>query len=173
MKNFKYNAGGPTQEEYEILFNAAKGKQSVLEFGPGASTWAFIDANVPKIVSCEFKKKWYQKAEKEFKKRIQLLHFEPTQMPLQIPELENTQFDLVFVDSPPGVQTKHAIHIPNYEGFSRINTLLFALGCSDTIFLHDVHREGEQASLQLVKRLGYHVKIHDTVKGIAEIKPSC
>ena len=169
MKNFKYNAAGPTQEEYEIIYNTAKGKQSVLEFGPGASTWAFIDAGVLDIVSCENNDRYFEIAKGKFKDRVTLVKFDAGQFPLKIPEIDDREFDLVLVDAPIGAQAKQTIVIPDWEGYSRINSLIYALGKSDHIFLHDAHREGEQNSLEVVRRLGYNVKIHNTMKGLAEI----
>jgi hypothetical protein len=170
MKLFEYNNAGPTIEDYEILFNAAKGLQSVLEFGPGSSTWAFIEAEVSRIVSCEYNEKWMDVAKEKFGDKVELLTFDRAQYPLQIPEIENERFDLALVDSPVGCHGSPKFRIRGYESYSRWNSIMYAVERSDLVFLHDAHREGEQNTLNELTKMGFDVYLHQTPKGLAEIR---
>jgi hypothetical protein len=169
MKLYKENGAGPTAEEYKLILEYAQGKKSVLEFGPGSSTYAFIEANVPVIVSCESNSRWYQVARTKFDKKVYLIKYDHTLMPLSIPKIDKDQFELVLVDAPIGIQANQAYRVPEYEECSRINTLLYALEKAPIVLLHDAHRVGEQKSLEVVRSLGYNIKIHDTEKGLAVI----
>ena len=169
MKLYRYIQGQLSEEEYGLLLNAAQGVQSVLEFGPGSSTWAFIEAGVPEVVSCESDPAWIKSAQTQFGDRAEIVWFDREMMPLKIPALNGRRFDLAFVDAPLGVQSGESVEIPGYEGLSRVNSVVFALDHARRVFLHDAKRKGEQRTLHFVQRMGYRVKTHDTLRGMAEI----
>ena len=170
MKLYRYNNAGLTAEEYTILMEAAQGMDSVLEFGPGSSTWAFVEAGVRNIVSCEFDPRWLEKTRVEFEGYADVLEFDQTQYPLIIPRVEAQTFDLILVDSPVGLHGKKTPRFKGYEDCSRWNTMCWAIEHSDLIFLHDAHRPGEKETLRKVEQLGYTVTLHKTQKGLAEIR---
>jgi hypothetical protein len=166
---YRHIEGQLSEEEYGLLLKAAQGVQSVLEFGPGSSTWAFIEAGVPEVVSCESDPAWIESAQAQFGERVEIVWFDRKMMPLDIPALNNRQFDLAFVDAPVGAQSGKSAKIPGHETRSRINSVVFALEHARRVFLHDAKRKGEQRTLQFVQRMGYRVKTHDTLRGMAEI----
>ena len=169
MKLYRRVEGQLSEEEYGLLLNASQGVASVLEFGPGSSTWAFIEAGVSEVVSCESDPVWIESARVEFGERVEIVRFDREMMPLDIPALNGRQFDLAFVDAPVGVQSGDAIEIPGYEKLSRVNSVLFAVEHARRVFLHDAKRIGEKRTLEFVRRMGYRVKTHKTLRGMAEI----
>ena len=169
MKLYRHIEGQLSEKEYGLLLSAAQGIGSVLEFGPGSSTWAFIEAGVPDVVSCESDPAWIESAKAQFGERVEIVWFDRKTMPLKIPALDGRQFDLAFVDAPLGVQSGESVEIPGHEGMSRVNSVVFALDHARRVFLHDSKREGERRTLHFVQSMGYRVKTHNTLRGIAEI----
>lgn len=172
MKHFVYNNAGPTVEEYEIIYNISLGLNTVLEFGPGSSTWAFIEANVKEIISYEFDKKWLEETKTRFNGLVDIRYFDHTRFPLTVDDdIENRKFDLILVDSPIGLHGKKTPRFAGYENCSRWNTLEWASRHTDHILLHDSHREGEQESIRrLIETDKFDLTTYNTEKGIAELK---
>lgn len=173
MKLFKETAAGPTRIEYIYR------QKSVLEFGPGISTCAFIEAGVEEIVCCESQDGWLKHYENWIKNnshiinsKITLLPFDDCVYPLSIPSIDHLKFDMAFVDSPRG--HKGQFHkFKGYESCSRFATTMYAIQHSDHVFLHDVNRDGEKETLKFIEKLGYKITIHNqgalSDKGLAEI----
>jgi predicted O-methyltransferase YrrM len=86
-------------EDYAILLREGAGKKSVLEFGPGFSTYAFIEAEIPRILCCEYLDKYYDFAKERFKDfpQVEIVRF--WDEPEARAEIEG-EFELALVDSP-------------------------------------------------------------------------
>lgn len=155
------------EEDYRILLEEAKGKQSVLEFGPGFSTYAFIEAGVPRILCCEYLDKWVELGRERFKDypQVEIIRFEDT-APVAKADIKG-KFDLAFVDSPKGYRyikgmtpeggrTPH----PGQEDCSRLNTCLLALQHAPIVLLHDAYRPLERGTLGRLNAMGHKVTFY-------------
>lgn len=119
---------------------------SVLEFGPGSSTWAFNEKDKVNITSYEYNLKWcsfYKKMFEEYK-NINI-------KPLNSFSIE--KFDLSFVDSPKG-----------RGRFSRLETCILSTFCSNLIILHDAIRPGEKETSETMKSLGWKYELVENNK---------
>lgn len=142
----------------------------VLEFGPGASTLALVEAGVPEIHTCEHQDRWFGAAAEMLAPHPAVkLHRYINEAKVSVPTLPAGMFDLAFVDGPVGLEARSAPRFPGQENMSRWNTLAFALSRADIVLLHDAKREHEQNSLRELERIGYRVEMIDTPKGIARI----
>jgi hypothetical protein len=163
--------------DYGILLREATGKKRALEFGPGCSTWALIEAGCPEIVTCEYSEDWLEKAKEQFKDYPQVKVVKFWDEPEARAEIEG-EFDIAFVDSPKGYR-----HIPGatppggrivhkgQEDCSRLNTCLLALKHSPLVFLHDAMRPLERGTLGRLNALGHKVSFCDGASkiGLARI----
>lgn len=146
------------------------GARSVLEFGPGASTLALVEAGCERIVTCEYQDRWLLRAVEMLKPFPQVsVHRYRNAAEVTVDGLPERQFDLAFVDSPLGIEARMHADIGGQEGCSRLNTLLFALGRAPIVLFHDAKREGELRSLERVIALGHTVDMIDTIKGMARV----
>lgn len=169
-------------EEYRVLLHLVAWyskdfvpqEMKVLEFGPGISTLAIIEAGIGEIHSCEYDAQWLETSKQmiatcamgeTYKLK---LHPYRNESFISIPALDKMQFDMAFVDSPVGQGKRWVQHIGK-EGYSRFNSTLFALERSSVVFLHDAKRAGEQRTLETLKEMGCQVTMFDTPKGIAVI----
>jgi hypothetical protein len=162
-----------TFDDYAALMGAARGMKRVMEFGPGASTLAMIEAGVEHIVSAECNPKWEATANERLKeyvdaKRVEIVRFTNTVPVTFNPEVTGP-FDLVFVDSPVGIEARSAARHPGQENCSRLNTMMAALDLAPVVLLHDAKRPGEQETLSRVAALGHKVTMLQCVKGLARI----
>lgn len=160
-------------DDYAVLLSEAKRVHAdrILEFGPGNSTLAWIEAGCNEIVSLEHNQQWMERAKDKFAGYLNV-HLVPYKNAAEIvvPQLNGKVFDLALVDSPVGVDLRSATRFPGQENCSRLNTLLFAVAHSPIVLLHDAKRPGEQATLERIKDCGiYDVEIIETAKGIARI----
>ncbi len=55
--------------EYDIIIAECKrlGAKTALEFGPGSTTLALIEAGLERIITCEYVDKWFDHAKEQFK----------------------------------------------------------------------------------------------------------
>lgn len=146
------------------------GAKTVLEFGPGDSTQAFLDAGVGKIVTCENIDKWLDVAKDRFKddKRVTVLKFED-EFPVTVDGLGNETFDIGFVDAPKGFNPVRKIH-PGYADCSRLNTLVYALERCNVVLLHDATRPLERGSLGRIWASGsFNIEFIPNKIGMARI----
>jgi hypothetical protein len=161
-----------TFDDYAVLLTEAKriNAMRVLEFGPGNSTLAWIEAGCDEIVSLEHNAKWMGIAKDKLGSHSNVCLMSYQNAPeIEVSGLGGT-FDLAFVDSPPGVDLKSGTRFPGQENCSRLNTLLFALSRAPVVLLHDARRPGEQATLDRIRNCGtYNIEMIDTVKGMARI----
>lgn len=144
----------------------AKGAKSALEFGPGLSTLALVEAGVKHIVTLEHDTRWLRKAVQALKPypQCRILRYENVAPEALCTSLEaNRQFDLAFVDSPCGTEglakKPERERLAGQEDCSRLNTCLAALRHSKLIYLHDWFRANERATLGRLAAMGYKVTI--------------
>jgi predicted O-methyltransferase YrrM len=174
MKNpllWERAAGASTHhtEDVRLLTEAVEGADSVLEFGPGGTTEIFINAGVPKIVTCEYIDKWYEVAKGRFKDvpSVRVLRFTDT-VPVVVEGLDNETFDVGFVDAPKGYAAARKTH-KGYEDCSRFNTVLFALERCKVVYLHDATRPLERGTLARLRLMGYDYEFLPSPFGLARI----
>jgi hypothetical protein len=156
--------------DQQLLFEATKDAESVLEFGPGNTTDIFTKAGVKKIVTCEYIDKWLDVAIQRFadEPHIHVLRFWDT-MPVTVDGLgDDETFDVGFVDAPKGFAPARFVH-PGYGDCSRFNTTLFALERCKVVYLHDATRPLERGTLGRLNAMGYKHEFLDSPFGLARI----
>jgi hypothetical protein len=164
-------------EDYGAILGQARGKKRVLEFGPGCSTWAFIEAGCEEIVTCEYKDDFLQSAKEQFKDYPQVKVVRFWDEPEARSEAEG-EFDLALVDSPKGYKNIPGVTPPGsrkkhlgQEDCSRLNTCLLALQHAPIVLLHDAARPLERGTLCRLSSLGHKSKfILGTKAGLARIE---
>jgi hypothetical protein len=162
-----------TFDDYAAVMGAVRGMKRVMEFGPGASTLAMIEAGVEHIVSAECSPLWEAKARVSLHEyidagRVEIIRFTNT-VPVTFSQEVEGPFDLVFVDSPVGIEARSAVRHKGQENCSRLNTMIAALDLAPVVLLHDAKRPGEQATLKRVADLGHRVTMIECVKGLARV----
>lgn len=142
--------------DHQILVTEGQGKKRVVEFGPGASTYAWIEAGVPEIVSLECRDEWREEKAREFADypNVTVLPFWNNAPTAEVPK-DLGVFDLAFVDSPRGQPNPDAVKLPGQMDCNRLNTLYAALLLSDIVLLHDAGRHWERNSLNRLEREGH------------------
>lgn len=159
-----------TFDDYGALLAEARGARSVLEFGPGASTLALVEAGCERIATCEYQDRWLAATVEMLAPHPQVVvHRYVNAAEVEVEGLPPGEFDLAFVDSPLGIEARRYVGFPGQEGCSRLNTLLFALSRAPVVLFHDARREGEQRSLERVIEMGHAVEMIETVKGMARV----
>lgn len=124
--------------DYQALMEQAAGLPSVLEFGPGWSTWALIEAGVEHIVTLEHVEVWYKKAAAQFAGFPQVTVLRYKNLGRVEADIDpGQQFNLAYVDSPVGTPR-----------LSRRNTMLYAMRHAPVVLLHDADRKGELDTLR-------------------------
>jgi hypothetical protein len=163
-------------EDYAILLREGAGKKSVLEFGPGFSTYAFIEAEIPRILCLEYLDKYYDFAKERFKDfpqvEIRRFYDEPVaDLEVTVDEPWPMSFDLAFVDSPKGYAGARTAH-PGQEDCSRFNTCLLALKHAPVVLLHDAYRPLERGTLGRLSAMGHKVSYYKEASrtGMARIE---
>lgn len=149
------------REDYVFLARYCRrmGIRQVVEFGPGDSTLALLDAGC-EVLSFEHDAGWLQTAVERFdgESRVNLrLCPEGT-----VPEAGGLAFEpeLVFVDGPP---------FREGQEMSRLQPCEWALERCGAFILHDAKREGEMATLAEMERRGMRVTRIPTRKGLAVV----
>jgi hypothetical protein len=161
--------------DYGTLLREFQGAKTALEFGPGVSTFALIEAGVEKIVTLEHNDEWFSKALEQFKDYPQVEIRPYKDEPTVLADVEE-DFDVAFVDSPKGHTHKviealgvRKVH-PGQEDCSRLNTCLFALDRAPLVYLHDAYRPLERGTLGRLNALGHrHEFIAPIKRGLAKI----
>ncbi len=152
------------EDDYHWLVQFAKreGIKRVIEFGPGDSTLAFLDAGCS-ILSYEHQPAFVLEAKKRFadsgnvEVRCCLAN--------ELPSYEaDFQPDLIFVDGPPKRETGIKL--------SRFKQCHWAIQQCNLVILHDAHRSEEQATLEALAAMGFQIEIIPTQKGLAIIRSS-
>jgi predicted O-methyltransferase YrrM len=147
-------------EDYAFLerFAQEMGLRRVVEFGPGDSTLAFLDAGVEGIISYEHDECWLEQAKRKFlgMPEVRLEFCDEDSLP-ELNSLEEAP-DFVLVDG------------PSYRAGqerSRWKQCLWALETCGAFILHDAKRGGEQATLTAMRERGLRVMEIPTRKGMA------
>lgn len=166
--------------DYALLMQevARIGAKSVLEFGPGISTFALIEAGADNIVTLEHDPEWFDKAVESFTDYPQVTVARYVDEPqVTADDVALREFDMAFVDSPkgftwkvPGVKGVRKKH-PGMEDCSRLNTCLFALEHAPIVYLHDAIRPLERGTLGRLSGMGHQITyLHNSKSGIARIE---
>jgi hypothetical protein len=171
--------------DYGALLREFQGAKTALEFGPGISTFALIEAGVERILTLEHNAEWYDKALEQFKDYPQVeVRRYWDQAPVAVYEVPGgiaqsdpyEEFEIAFVDSPKGHTHKviealgvRKVH-PGQEDCSRLNTCLKALQHAPLVYLHDAYRPLERGTLGRLNALGHRSEfIAPSKRGIARI----
>lgn len=144
-------------DDYDWLVSWCKDQnvRRVMEFGPGDSTQAFLDAGCS-VLSAESDPEWHRTMLERFSNDDPVsLTFYLDEAGCALPEPMET-FDLVFVDGPPAWN----------EG-SRRHTLAWAMAHADNVVLHDARRAGELQLLSGISADEWVVTHIPTRKGMA------
>jgi hypothetical protein len=162
--------------DYAAVIEAVKGARSVLEFGPGISTLALIEAGVPSIVSLEHDPVWLETQKEKFKDypQVTIAQYADT-VPVGAAEIALQEFDLALVDSPQGFDhklpgRKPRVRHQGFEDCSRFNTCLFALQQAPIVYLHDAYRPCERGTLGRLNVMGHKFTYLPNTSGIARIE---
>jgi hypothetical protein len=162
--------------DYALLMQQVKdlGAKTCLEFGPGISTAALIEAGLERIVTLEHDPKWFDANVERFKDYPQVTVGQYLDEPVvsERAELANKiadqDFDMAFVDSPKGYVGGRKRH-PGQDDCSRLNTCLFALNRAPVVFLHDSQRSLERGTLGRLNAMGHKVTQLPSRVGMARI----
>lgn len=153
-----------TEADYKLIVEQATGKKSALEFGPGFTTYALIEAGVERIVSLESAPDWLENKRKEFQDYPQVsLGRYWDENPVKVEGHPLDGFDIALVDAPTGMMAWHAIGMgreprkvhPAFPDCSRFNTCLFALQVAPIVLLHDAWRPLERGTLGRLDAMGH------------------
>ena len=151
------------EDDYLFLvqFCREHGIRQVLEFGPGDSTAAFLDAGC-RVLSFESDPAHMEISKDRFagEKDVELKYGEEAAVPDRkvLPWIP----DLIFIDGPP---------LRPGQEYSHREICEWALAFAVPVLLHDAHRKEETATLQLLAAAGCHVEVVPTRKGLALILP--
>jgi hypothetical protein len=149
-----------TKTDHDHLVALGRGAKSVVEFGPGFSTFAFLEAMVPEIVGLEHNPEWFDIQTDRFKEYPNVtIDWYYNEAPVAgVPaNVSGREFDLAFVDSPKGYAAARVIH-PGQEDCSRLNTCLAALKLAPVVVLHDAIRPLERGSLSKLNAMGHTIE---------------
>jgi len=148
-------------EEYQFLqeFCAANGIKRVLEFGPGVSTIAFLNAGC-EVVSIEENPTHFQNAKRTLvSPKCTLLLGAPPAISHH-PAIAARQFDLAFVDGP---EAKGPL--------PRLHSIQASMQSAPIIMLHDANRAGEKATIaEIMKGGGWKLEHFSFGRGIAILR---
>jgi len=96
-----------TFDDYGALLKEAEriGARKVLEFGPGNSTLAWVEEGCTEITTLEHQRQWLQVARQKLGhyRNVNIMAYQNKPV-IEIPELNGKHFDLIFVDSPVGIE---------------------------------------------------------------------
>lgn len=144
-------------DDYDFLASwfRRQGFKCVVEFGPGDSTLALLDAGC-RVVSYEHDIEWLRRTLGRFRSEadVEILHCPEG----CLPDLLEYRPDMVFVDGPPYRQGQR---------MSRLGTCEWALEACGAFLLHDANRAAERATLAEMERRGMQVIPLATKKGLA------
>lgn len=159
MTQENYNPGTISEQEFNIIDSIVKkfSIKTVLEFGPGVSTYVFIK-NQCKILSIENDIEFLEKNKKRFidYNNIEFFLNDQANIINLKNKLDNQIFDLCFIDGPRADGEQ-------YKLFNRIDSYIMAYLNSKYILCHDTNREKDRNSINL---------IFDSKFSIQELAPS-
>jgi len=148
-------------DDYAFLVNHCRkhGIRNVVEFGPGDSTLAFLDAGC-RILSFESDPAWLEECQRRFSgERGVELRLCPAG---EVPDAASLPFqpELVLVDGPPSFQGIDPKRLPACE---------WAASVCGHFLLHDAKREPERAILKRFEQRGFTILRIPTAKGLAVV----
>lgn len=170
FKLYEKETGTLPFADYALIMQEAKGKENVLEIGPGYSTLALIEAGCKRIVTCEHDAAWFDIAKERFKDypHVEVRQYRDT-APIAEADVSG-EFDLALVDSPKGYMGARVAHV-GQEDCSRLNTCLLALQHAPVVLLHDATRPLERSTLGRLSGMGHRVTIFPGARnGLARIE---
>lgn len=128
-------------EDYAALYDLTLRVRpaSVLEFGPGTSTLAFVEAGVGRIVTCE------DVVDRVAGLRTQFEQYGTVTVVPNHHPAHYGRFDLGFVDGP--VRTE-----------DRGPNIAYALAHCDVVAVHDARRDGVRQAVELAFRSGRRIE---------------
>jgi hypothetical protein len=133
------------------------GVLSVLEFGPGNSTAALLDAGVSVLHSFEENPGRAMVIRNRFPDIVRVIDYNPTESPILV-EL-NQAYDLAVIDGPSG----SSVTPP------RINSAMFSFERADMLLFHDSKRDFE--TIKIMIDLGMEpMDSFDSERGIVVLK---
>ena len=146
----RFGRGCITEEEYYYLYDfVVQNKiRDIIEFGPGTSTFAFLEADC-NIISLEHSHKWKRYYDEKFRKfkNVNIVMFNKNK--IRLPKNSLSSFDMAFIDGPPARgQT---------DGPARVQPTKFCENITDIMLYHDGEREGEKKMLKIMEGKGWNV----------------
>jgi hypothetical protein len=152
IDSWEENAYTLYKPEYEWLAGIVQslGIRSVLEFGPGSSTYAFLESGC-EIWSLENNPEWLINAREQFSgfTNVHLYGYE-IEADLALDEIPGGKFDCAFVDGPNGIDY--------FIYHSRLCSLDYARTRTNLIFLHDARRPKEIRSIEYMHDKGWAIR---------------
>jgi len=153
LNKAKIGGGAINEKDYKFIvdFVNINNFKTIGEFGPGSSTYAFLENNC-KIKSYENNPLWLERYKEEFssKPNVDILKYSIEEEKI-IAKIKN-KVDMFFIDSP-----------PSNGKMARLKTCLKALQYSDVILLHDAKRREERQVIEKIKQLNYNIHVMNNV----------
>lgn len=155
-----------SKQEFDFILETLQkyNIKTVLEFGPGSSTHAFVKHNC-KILSVENNKQFLDKNKQIFADYNDIEFFLNDQNNITIlkNKINNQQFDLCFVDGP-------RADLQQYKLFNRIDSYVLASLYSKYILCHDSKRHKDRNSINLLFDPNiYHIEEFESSRGLTLI----
>lgn len=150
-------------DDYRNLYRILKEHsiKTVLEIGPGASTYVFIDAGC-EADAVENEPVFLEKFKQEYIKypQIHLYPYKDTPT-IDVPEIPaDKRYDMAFVDGPWAAGD----YLP------RVNTLSYAAKHADFVVMHDGNRDGERRVADMFAKQGWNVSFITTGCGLVVLR---
>lgn len=146
-----FDSGSIRPEEYLYLVEFIKrnGFKSILEFGPGVSTYAFLENNCD-VYTFEHNPMWFNSYRREFVNfdNVHVSEYDAENETLYLPQIKEKTFDMAFIDAPPGGRD-----------LARLKTCSAASKYTGVFILHDCGRADEKAILNVFERKGWKSEI--------------
>ena len=154
-----FNCAAITESEYDYLVEIVRlnNFHKILELGPGASSFAFLE-NDCDIYSFDHHPKWHQIEKEKFADYENIKNYlYNNQVNMDLKEIEGMHFDLALVDSPPS--GSHP---------TRKDMCEYVSDKTDVILLHDAKRPFEQEIYKCFSdKKEWNAKYINTTRGFA------
>jgi hypothetical protein len=148
----RFGRGCITEEEYYYLYEfiIKNNIRDIIEFGPGTSTFAFLEADC-NILALETSHKWKKYYDEKFArfKNVKVIMFNKDR-DIRLPKEVPSSFDMAFIDGPPARR--------EVKGPARLQPCRFCENITNVIMFHDGEREGERKTLKLMENKGWNVR---------------